>query len=173
MNNKLPSHNSVRILLISKENKVLLMQADDPTTTSKDGSYHGKFWFLIGGKIEPGESLIEAATRELKEETGLGANDVAFGPVVWFGEFEMVLSGKMTRMKQQFIVANTKKSQITMDNLTPEEKKVIEKTSWFSLAEIKNSKEIIYPVVLKDYLSDILNKKYPAKPIWIDLTKAP
>lgn len=173
MSDELPIRNSVKIILINADNKILLMCADDPKTTSKDGSYHGRFWFPIGGEIEPGEEFMDAAIRELKEETGLEQQDVVFGPKVWFGEFEMVLSGKMTKLKQQFIVAHTKNSETTLQHLTDEEQKVIEKTAWFSLEEILASEEVVYPVVLPEYLPDILSQNYPKEPIWIDLAKKP
>ncbi|MBT4963262.1 MAG: NUDIX domain-containing protein [Francisellaceae bacterium] len=173
MSSELPIHNSVRLLLINDQNKLLLMCADDPTTTTKEGVYYGKFWFPIGGESEPGEQLMETAIRELKEETGLEEKDVIFGPQVWFGEFDMVLSGKMKRLKQKFVVAYTETSDTTLEYLTKEEQKVIEKTAWFTLDDIKQSTEIIYPVVLPDYLPDILNRNYPQEPIWIDLAKKP
>jgi predicted acetyltransferase/8-oxo-dGTP pyrophosphatase MutT (NUDIX family)/RimJ/RimL family protein N-acetyltransferase len=171
---KKPSlHNSVRILLINDDDELLLMCADDPTTTSKEGVYHGKFWFCIGGEIEKDESLMEAAVRELKEETGLSCEDVVFGPKVWFGEFDLVLSGKLRRLQQKFIVARTSKKNVNMKNLTTNEKKVVESIKWFSLDNIINCNEVIYPVGLEEYLIDILDKKYPADPIWIDLDVKP
>lgn len=39
-------------------------------------------WEIPGGHIEPGESALEAASRELQEETG--ATDFTLQPVCWY-----------------------------------------------------------------------------------------
>lgn len=57
----------VSVLLIDKENRVLLLHRSD----TKD-------WGVTGGYMEIGETLEEAARREVREETGLELNQLTF-----------------------------------------------------------------------------------------------
>ncbi|MFK7824156.1 MAG: NUDIX hydrolase [Oligoflexales bacterium] len=166
-------HYSVRVILINDKNELLLMHAKDPSTTRTDGKYNGDFWFLIGGEQENGESVIQTAVRELWEETGLKEAEFKLGPIVWKGEFDLVLSGKERRMKQKFIVARTDDNSVCLNNLTESEKKVVKEIRWFSLDEIKQSEEIIYPVLLPEYLAPILSGIYPSEAIEVDIGRNP
>lgn len=169
----LPVKKSIKVLLLNDKNEILLMCADDPKTVSADGKYYGRFWFPIGGGIEEGESIVDAAIRELYEETGLRKEEFELGPVVWFGEFDLTLVGILTRMKETFIVAKAKRTNVSLTKLDDWEKKVVKGIAWFSLEEIKNSLDVIFPVLLGEYLPDIIAGKYPEKPIEIDLAKQP
>lgn len=42
-------------------------------------------WEIPGGHIEPGESALEAAARELHEETG--ATDYTLAPICWYSAY--------------------------------------------------------------------------------------
>ena len=76
-------------------------------------------------------------------------------------------------MRQSFVVVRASTSEVSLENLTEEEKPVLKKLKWFSYDEIKNCDEIIYPVVLLDYLPDILAGKYPSEVLEIDIAKQP
>lgn len=158
---------SIRVLLFNSENEILLLRAEDPTTTTVDGSYRGPFWFPVGGEIESGESIEEAARREVFEETGI--TEVKLGPLVWFGTFDLVLSGKPTRLFQEFIVGRTEQRETTLAHLTEAEKRVLTHARWFSLDEMGAYEEMIYPAILKTDLADIAAGNYPDEPIEVEL----
>lgn len=61
--------------MVLRDNKVLLgKRHQDPGKA--DSELHGEgTWTMPGGKLHFGESFEQAAVRELKEETGLDANE--------------------------------------------------------------------------------------------------
>jgi 8-oxo-dGTP pyrophosphatase MutT (NUDIX family) len=166
--------NTIRILLINSKNQLLLMRVVDPTTTALNKKPRAAFWCTIGGKIEAGETVEQATLRELFEETGLTANDVKLGPIVWHGVHEMIISGKHIELNEKFIVAHTTTNkQVLQDNFTENEKSVVTNLEWLSLSEIISHSEEIFPAVLQTHLAHILAKKYPPEPEWVDLSLPP
>jgi 8-oxo-dGTP pyrophosphatase MutT (NUDIX family) len=55
---------AVRVVCLDADGRVLLMRWEDPTDSSR-------LWEPPGGGIDPGETPLETARRELVEETGL------------------------------------------------------------------------------------------------------
>lgn len=168
-----PPRMSMRVILLNAKNELLLLKADDPNTTTTSGRYNGPFWFLVGGGIEPGEEIEGAVLREINEETGIAKEHITLGPIVWKGEFDLIINGILSRQQQRFIVARASAAQVSLHNLTPYEQKVIKDIRWFSLEQIEDSKELIYPLCLRRYLPAILKGHYPAEPLEIDLGENP
>jgi 8-oxo-dGTP pyrophosphatase MutT (NUDIX family) len=69
---------AVRLVVLDAEDRVLLFHTKDP-----DHPVLGTWWELPGGGIDPGETYVEAATRELREETGIVADASQIGPPTW------------------------------------------------------------------------------------------
>jgi 8-oxo-dGTP pyrophosphatase MutT (NUDIX family) len=168
-----PVRKSMRAILLNSENELLLLKADDPRTTTTSGRYNGPYWFLVGGAIEPGEEIEDAVLREIHEETNIAKEHISLGPIVWQGEFDLIINGIVSRQNQRFIVARTSEIRVSLQNLTLQEKKVIKDIRWFSLEKIERSRELIYPLCLKRYLPAILQGHYPAEPLEIDLGENP
>ena len=125
MSEKKEVRNSVKLILLNANNELLLMSTDDKGIQGKEGNYNGKFWQMIGGKIEKGETLREAVYRELYEETGLRKEQVEVQEKpAWYGEVDLMMHGKLTRIKQNFVLAKTSSTNVNLENLTEEEKPV-------------------------------------------------
>ena len=62
-------HSAVIVVAITDDNEVVLIQEYCIGVNAHE-------WGLPKGKVDEGETLLEAANRELKEEAGLGAHDL-------------------------------------------------------------------------------------------------
>ena len=67
---------TARVLPVDREGRVLLLLGTDLLQRGQ------RFWMSVGGGIERGESLAQAAARELREETGIWALPEALGSPV-------------------------------------------------------------------------------------------
>ncbi|WP_433272771.1 NUDIX hydrolase [Actinosynnema sp. CS-041913] len=69
---------AVRVVVLDALDRVLLFRIRD-----RDHPDLGIWWELPGGGIDPGESYVEAAVRELREEAGIVADPSRLGPPNW------------------------------------------------------------------------------------------
>ncbi|MEM9010314.1 MAG: NUDIX domain-containing protein [Pseudomonadota bacterium] len=70
-------HRGAVVLLEDGHGRLLMQLRDDFPHVGAGG-----LWSLFGGGIEPGETILEAARRELQEETGLTLPPSALQPFV-------------------------------------------------------------------------------------------
>jgi 8-oxo-dGTP pyrophosphatase MutT (NUDIX family) len=159
--------NSVKLILLNAKDEVALVCIDDKNIMDTDGNYGGRFWAMIGGKIEDGEAIFDAAERELFEETGIGADAVTFGPEVWFGSVDLLMGGQLTTINQRFVVARTSATAFDFSNLTDNERSTFQAMKWFSLDEMESTSEKIYPASLPKHLPGIISGNYPKSPMKI------
>lgn len=63
---------------------IVLVEKDGAILLARSPRFAGRFFSVLAGFVEPGESLEEAVRREVKEETGISVKDIAyFGSQPW------------------------------------------------------------------------------------------
>ena len=79
------------------------------------------------------------------------------------------MAGNDTLIDQKFFVASTTIENLDLSHLTEDEKGRVKTAKWFSLNDVKNSKETIHPKKLAEYLEPILDGDIPKNSIRIEL----
>ncbi|MEX1153079.1 NUDIX hydrolase [Parvibaculum sp.] len=146
---------TARILLFDAANRLLLIRMHDPAVGDADGAVlRDAYWVTIGGAIEPGETLEDAARRELVEETGLA--DARLGPAVWYTEHILTVGGEKRLLQETFFIAHTEVTVLATAGWTGLEREVIRELRWWALPALQESGDIFFPSSLKRHLPALI-----------------
>jgi 8-oxo-dGTP pyrophosphatase MutT (NUDIX family) len=145
---------TARVLLFDPQDRILLMKGRLPSNPRAPGA-----WFTVGGGVEPGESLIEAARREIREETGF--TDARVGPVLWTGEqIHHDRKGRPVRVREAFMAARCAGGEPARQGWQALELAFVDDIRWWTLDELVACAEPIFPPDLRERLADIMARPY-------------
>jgi 8-oxo-dGTP diphosphatase len=131
---------TARVMLFDESGAVLLIRF---VAMRPDGEF--VFWALPGGEIEPSESEIDAAVRELREE--LGITVTVEGPV-YRDANQFWHQGEMQDNVDFLFRARCGRDEPRLTGVTAEEIAMMREMRWWTAEEIELSEERIFPVEL-------------------------
>jgi 8-oxo-dGTP pyrophosphatase MutT (NUDIX family) len=163
---------SARVLLVDEDDRVLLLFNRNSVVPGADSYY------TVGGRVEAGESLAEAAARELFEETGLRVAPEALGTVVCRREGPMRLTagadtGVLVHAEEHYFFLRTNRFEPDFSGLEEGERREILHGAWLSVADLDATDATVFPIGLSGLLKRLFTEEPPATPIelpWVDLT---
>ncbi|WP_369803906.1 NUDIX domain-containing protein [Mycobacterium sp. 1274761.0] len=148
---------SARVVLLDERGAVLLFCGSDPAYPDHSDGPAPRWWFTVGGAAQPGETLGEAAARELAEETGLRVAPTDMIGPVWRRDAVLDFNGSVIRSEELFFVHRTRRFEPSAAGRTGLERSYIHGHRWCDetmIAELVAKGETVYPLQLGELLSE-------------------
>nr|WP_233998903.1 NUDIX domain-containing protein [Erythrobacter sp. YT30] len=136
---------SARIIVLDPLVRALMFRFDVPDRPP--------FWVTAGGECEPGESFEEAARRELFEETGITADP---GKQIARTTPQFVtVEGEPVQADERYFLIRVAEAVITTTNHTALEQKLMTQHRWFTLPELDQWPEAVFPETLGQMIKEL------------------
>ncbi|WP_179475020.1 NUDIX hydrolase [Mycolicibacterium vinylchloridicum] len=145
---------SARVVLLDDQGAVLLFCGSDPAVP---GGVAPRWWFTVGGQALPGERLVDAAVREIAEETGLQVDPAQMIGPVWRRDSLIDFNGTVVSSQEFYFVHRTARFEPTAAGRTPLELRYIHGHRWCDSATIDQlaaGGQTVYPLQLGELLAE-------------------
>ncbi|MGY1621648.1 NUDIX hydrolase [Geodermatophilus sp. SYSU D00965] len=156
---------TARVVVLDPAGRVLLLGArlTDPAVPPGEVL----FWYTPGGGVEPGESVREAAVRELAEEIGLLVEPAALEGPVWFRRHVGPFAGVPIDSRETFFVLRDIVHEVDPRGRTELELLGQEPHRWWSAAEVAAEAVEFAPRELATLLPELLEGPWTGPPRFV------
>lgn len=139
---------TARVLLIDDDADRLLLFADtDP------GIPGARWWITPGGGVEPGESDLQAAVRELAEETGVVAEPDAVSAPLAVRRVRHGYTDVIVEQDEVFFALRVPAFTVDTAGHTEEERVTMTRHHWWTRDELTVTTETIWPAAVLELWS--------------------
>jgi 8-oxo-dGTP pyrophosphatase MutT (NUDIX family) len=150
------TRHAVKLLIFDPAKRLLLLCASDPSSNRWG-------WYPVGGGIEPGEGVQEAAQREAREETGL--TGLQLGAEVWRRRHLYRWLGTTRNVYERWFIVQTRHYTPTFEGLSNDERRSIIEARWWTATALMQTDEPLAPPDLATRVNDLLRNGPPSVPI--------
>jgi 8-oxo-dGTP pyrophosphatase MutT (NUDIX family) len=142
---------AARVILLDESGRVLLVRGHDADQPERS------WWFTVGGGIDGDETPLEAAVREVREETGfvLGPDDLV-GPVMTRSGIFAFLR-ETCRQDEEFFLARVPHAEVDRGGWTDVERELLDEMRWMTPDELRSQSLEVFPVSLPEVVESLLD----------------
>ncbi|WP_347057576.1 NUDIX domain-containing protein [Blastococcus sp. HT6-30] len=153
---------TARVIVLQPAGRVLLMGARLPDPAMPPGEV--LFWYTPGGGVEAGETLREAAVRELAEEIGLHVDPAALEGPVWLRRHVGPFGGRVYDTRETYFVLRDVVHDVVPGALTELELLADEPHRWWSPEELAAGAVDLVPADLPALLAELSGGPWTGSP---------
>ena len=152
---------SSRAIVLNKQNQIFLFRYTFDFFAEEDS-----IWITPGGGLDEGENFDEALKRELLEELGIELTEPA--PFVFYrNPLYELKNGETARCEERFYLVYCEEEMVSYAGWTESENKRMTAGKWWTVEEIRQSKETFFSEDILEILERLSRGEIPKEPVEI------